>query len=76
MQNPNVLTHAQMKRQVDANKSIEAQRPEIEGLIDINTFELIPKINLPPRTRYLDLIWTYIRKRHPDGSLKTYKARL
>jgi hypothetical protein len=27
MQNPDVLTHAQMKRQVDAHKFIEAQRP-------------------------------------------------
>jgi hypothetical protein len=27
MQTPDVLTHAQMKRQVDANKSIEGQRP-------------------------------------------------
>jgi hypothetical protein len=76
MQNPDVLTHAQMKRQVDANKFIEAQRPEIYGLININTFEYIPKIDLPPRTRYLYLIWTYRRKRRPDGSLKKYKARL
>jgi hypothetical protein len=38
MQNPDVLTHTQMKRQVDANKFIEAQQPEIEGLMDINTF--------------------------------------
>jgi hypothetical protein len=42
MQNPDVLTHAQMKRQVDANKIIEAQKPEIKGLIDINTFKFIP----------------------------------
>jgi hypothetical protein len=48
MQNPDVLTHAQMKRQVDANKFVESQRPEIDGLMDINTFEFIPKINLPP----------------------------
>jgi hypothetical protein len=48
MQNPDVLTHAQMKRQVDANKFVEAQRPEIDGIMDINTFEFIPKINLPP----------------------------
>jgi hypothetical protein len=27
MQNTYVLTHAQMKRQVDANKFVEAQRP-------------------------------------------------
>jgi hypothetical protein len=48
MQNPDVLTHAQMKRQVDANKFVEEQRPEIDGLMDINNFELIPNINLPP----------------------------
>jgi hypothetical protein len=76
MQNPDVLTHAQMKRQVDANKFIDAQRPKISGLIDINTFEFIPKTSLPPKTRYLDLIWTYRRKRRPDGSLKKYKACL
>jgi hypothetical protein len=76
MQNPDVLTHAQMERQVDANKFIEAQRPEIEGLMNINTFEFIPKTKLPAKTRYLDLIWTYIQKRHPDGTLKKYTARL
>jgi hypothetical protein len=48
MQNPDVLTHAQMKRQVDTNKFIEAQRPENDGLMDIHTFEFIPKIDLLP----------------------------
>jgi hypothetical protein len=76
MQNPDVLTHAKMKRQVDTHNFIEAQRPEIDGLMDINTFEFIPKINLAPRTRFLDLTWTYRRKRRPDGSLKKYKAHL
>jgi hypothetical protein len=76
MKNPDVLTHAQMKRQLEAKKIVEAQRPEIDGLMDIDTFEFIPKINLPPRTRYLDLIWTYRRKRRPGGSLKKYKVRL
>jgi hypothetical protein len=76
MQHPDVLTHAQMKIKVDANKFIEAQRPEIEGLMDINTFEFVPKINIPPQNRYIDLIWTYRRKRRRDGSLNKYKARL
>jgi hypothetical protein len=48
MQNPDVLTHAQVKSHVDANKFVEAQRTEIDGLMDINTFEFVPKINLPP----------------------------
>jgi hypothetical protein len=43
MQNPDVLTHAQMKRQVDVDKFIDAQHPEIEGLQGIRTFEYIPK---------------------------------
>jgi hypothetical protein len=41
MQKSDVLTHAQMKRQADADKFIDAQRPEIEELMDINTFEFI-----------------------------------
>jgi hypothetical protein len=60
MPNPDVLTHTQMKRQVDAHKFTEAQRPEIKGLMDINTFEFIPKTKLLAKARYLDLIWTYI----------------
>jgi hypothetical protein len=51
MQNPDVLTHAKMKRQVDAKKIIEAQRTEIEGLMDINTFIFIPNTKLPAKTR-------------------------
>jgi hypothetical protein len=59
MQNPNALTHAQMKLQVYANKFINAQRPESEGLMEINTFKFIHKTKLPAKTRYIDLIWTY-----------------
>jgi hypothetical protein len=76
MQNPDVLTHAQMKRQVDAHKFVDAQRPGILGLMDINTFEFILKTTLPTKTRYLDLIWAYRRKCRPDRSLKKYKAHL
>jgi hypothetical protein len=59
MQNPDVLTNGQMKRQVDAKKIIDAQRPEIKGLMDIKTFKFIHKTKLPAESRYLDLIWTY-----------------
>jgi hypothetical protein len=65
-----------MERQVDADTFIDAQRPEIEGLMDINTFRLIHKTKLPAKTRYIELMWTYRSNRRPDGSLKKYKARL
>jgi hypothetical protein len=44
--------------------------------MDINTFECIHKTKLPAKTRYLDLIWTYRRRRRPDGSLNKYKAHI
>jgi hypothetical protein len=47
MQNPDVHPHAQMKRQVKADKFVKAQKPESEELMEIGTFELIPKLNLP-----------------------------
>jgi hypothetical protein len=76
MPNPDVLTHAQMKREVDASKFVDEQRLEIEGLMDIKTFKFIHKTNLPAKTRHLDLICTYRRKRRPYRSLNKYKARL
>jgi hypothetical protein len=38
MHNTDVLTHAQMKRLVDADKFFEEQKLEIEGLSEIGTF--------------------------------------
>jgi hypothetical protein len=73
MQNPDLLKHAQMKRQVDADKFIDAQRPEIELLMDINTFEFIHKTKLPAKTRYIYLIWAYRRNRRRVRSLKKIK---
>jgi hypothetical protein len=49
MQNPDVLTNAQTKRQVDADKFVDAQHPEIERLQEIETFEYIPKSKIPPK---------------------------
>jgi hypothetical protein len=45
------MQHLEMKRQVDASKFIDAQKPEIEGLMDINNFEFIHKTKLPAKTR-------------------------
>jgi hypothetical protein len=59
MQSPVVLTHAQMKHQVDGDTFIEAHRPEIKGLSEIGTFEYIPTRNLPTknliRRSYMDI---------------------
>jgi hypothetical protein len=76
MQNHDDLTHAQMRWTVDADTFIDAQRPEIEDLVEIDTFKFIHKTKLPAKNRYLDLIWTYRCKQRPDGSLKKYKAHL
>ena len=62
MQNPDVLTHAQMKRQIDSTKFIEAQTTKIDRPMEIGTFEFIRKTKFRAKTQYLDLIWTYRQK--------------
>jgi hypothetical protein len=58
MKNLDILTHVQIKRQVDPDKFVEAQKPEIEVLIQMGTFEIMKQQNVPPKTRYLDQLWT------------------
>jgi hypothetical protein len=55
MQNPDVLTHSQMKRQVHADTFVDAQNPEIEGLQEIETFEYIAKSKLRPKQDYASM---------------------
>jgi hypothetical protein len=44
--------------------------------MDINTCKFNHTTNLPAKTRYIHLTWTYRCKRHPDGALKKYKPCL
>jgi hypothetical protein len=70
------LTQSQMLKTTDANLFIKAQTPEIRGLEKMGVFKYSPIHTLPPRARLLSSIWSYRRKRRPNGALLKHKARL
>ncbi len=65
-----------MLKTTDANLFIKAQIPEIRGLEKMGVFEYSPIHTLPPQARPFSSIWSYRRKRRPNGALLKHKARL
>ena len=55
---------------------IKAQQSEIEGLEEMNVFAYIKNNMLPDDAKLLRAVWSYRRKRRPDGTLLKHKARL
>jgi hypothetical protein len=68
------LTQSQMLKAMDNPKFIAAQLPEIRGLEKMNVFEYKPINTLPPKARLLSSIWSYRRKKRPNGELLKRKA--
>ena len=50
----------------------KAMVKELTSLADLGSFQMV---NMPRGTSVLQSTWEFRRKRYPDGSLKTYKAR-
>jgi len=71
-----ILTQGQMLKTEDRAKFEEAQEPEIQGLEEMGVFEYMKMQDLPHKAKLLNAIWSYRRKRRPDGTLLKYKARL
>jgi len=71
-----ILTQGQMFKAPDAEKFIACQVDEITSLYDLDIMESFPITTLPSRARLLSSIWSYRRKRLPNGVLSKYKSRL
>lgn len=74
--NPDILSQAQMLRASDQDKFVESQQPEIQGLCDADVFDFKDMSQLPPGARLLNAIWSYRRKRRPDGTSQTQESDL
>jgi len=77
--NPNILSQSAMLRASDHDHFVVAQQPEITGLENAGVFEYLHMDELkalPFGTRLLNAIWSYRRKRRPDGTLYKYKSRI
>ena len=71
-----VLTQSHMLKAADMDKFLASQVPKIRGLEAMNVFEYKPMHTLPTRAHLLSSIWSYRRKRKPNGELLKYKARI
>lgn len=71
-----ILTQSQMLKASDATQFIECQGAEIEGLLKFKVMDAYPISNLPPQAKLISSIWSYRRKRLPNGVLLKHKARL
>jgi len=71
-----ILTQAKMFKAPDAAQFIKCQVDEINSLYDLDIMDARPIETLPPRARLLSSIWSYRRKRLPNGVLSKYKSRL
>jgi hypothetical protein len=71
-----ILTQSQMFKALDSAKFIQCQAEEVQTLYDLDIMDAQPIDTLPPHAKLLSSIWSYRRKRLPNGILSKYKSRL
>ena len=59
----------------DAEGFYKAMQDEMESLESMDPWEEIPITSVPNGKRVLDSTWVFKRKRYPDGSVRSLKAR-
>ena len=76
--NPDTLSQRDMLKAHDKDEFIKCQPDEINGLHEANVFDHMKLDDIPPKRRrkLLNAMWSYRRKRRPDGSLLKYKCRI
>lgn len=72
--NPGILSQAQTFHASDRDAFLLSQDPKIKGLCNANVFKFRQMSQLPSGARLLNAIWSYRRKRHPDGVLLKHKS--
>ena len=63
-------------KQDDRNSFIKAMEKEIEDHEKRNHWKLVHRSTIPTGTKRIKAIWSFKRKRYPDGSLNKHKARI
>ena len=73
-----VYTYGEMLRHPpkEKKKFIEAMQEEIAAHVKRNHWTVIPKSEIPPKTKSIMAIWAFKKKRNPFGKVQKYKARL
>ena len=69
-------TFREMLQQDDAGEFIKAMMKEVGDHEARGHWETINRSQMPPGTKTIQAIWSFKRKRFPDGTLNKHKARL
>lgn len=69
-------TFKQMLQQPDKNEFILAMMKEVQDHENRSHWHLVPRSSLPTDKKTILSIWSFKRKRFPDGRIMKYKARL
>jgi hypothetical protein len=76
MSNNEVFTYTKAMQQPDAPQFIEAMAKEIEDHASRQHWEIVRRSTIPSGKKTIQAIWSFKRKRFPDGTLNKHKARL
>ncbi len=69
-------TVKQMLQQEDAPSFIEAMKKEVEDHERREHWELVPRSTMTAGKKTIMMVWSFKRKRYPDGRINKHKARL
>ena len=66
----------QMLKEQDSHLFLQEMKDEVNQHLQHKHFSLIPKHQIPSKSKIIQEIWTFKRKRTPDGQVIKHKARL
>eukprot|EP00984_Skeletonema_dohrnii_P006298 scaffold2255_cov139-Skeletonema_dohrnii-CCMP3373.AAC.1 len=74
--NNETYTFREMLKQDDSHEFIKAMEKEVEDHESRGHWEVVERSTLPSGVKTIQAIWSFRRKRFPDGTLNKFKARL
>ena len=69
-------TFKEMLQQDDRNQFLEATKKEIGDHTKCKHWEIVTRSQMPRGIKPIMAIWSFKRKRYPDGTINKHKARL
>ena len=69
-------TFKEMLKQDDRSKFVDAMEKEISDHTSRNHWDIVLRSTMPKEMKTIMAIWSFERKRFPDGWLNKHKARL
>lgn len=71
-----IFTLREILKQDDRMEFIEAMQKEVQDHVDRKHWTMISRSAIPKGTKTIMSVWSFKRKRYPDGRVLKYKARL